>query len=84
VGGSPEKGRLKFPQLSVREYWEEVKHPELGTTITYPGAFVKLAEGSCGIRRRAPRIGEHNEEIYISEMGMSPKDLVLSAQAGDI
>jgi benzylsuccinate CoA-transferase BbsE subunit len=75
---------VSFPQLSTREYWEEVEHPELGTTITYPGAFAKLAEGSCGIRRRAPRIGEHNEEVYINEMGMSPKDLELLRQAGDI
>lgn len=75
---------LSFPQLSARRYWEEVEHPELGMTITYPGAFTKLAEGSCGIRRRAPCIGEHNEEIYISEMGMSPKDLALLAQTGAI
>ena len=75
---------LKLPQLSIREFWEEVEHPELETTITYPGAFAKLAEGSCGIRRRAPRIGEHNEEIYIEEMGMSPEDLKLLAQKGDI
>jgi crotonobetainyl-CoA:carnitine CoA-transferase CaiB-like acyl-CoA transferase len=75
---------LKLPQLSIREFWEEVEHPELGTTITYPGAFTKLAKGSCGIRRRAPRIGEHNEEIYIKEMGMSPEELALLIQKGTI
>ena len=75
---------LKLPQLSIREFWEEVEHPELGTRITYPGAFAKLAEGSCGIRRRAPHIGEHNEEIYIKEMGMSPEELAHLAQTGSI
>ena len=75
---------LKLPQLSIRGFWEEIEHPELGTTITYPGAFAKLAEGSCGIRRRAPRIGEQNEEIYNKEMGMSPEDLALLAQKGAI
>jgi crotonobetainyl-CoA:carnitine CoA-transferase CaiB-like acyl-CoA transferase len=75
---------LTFPQLSIREYWEKVEHPELGTTITYPGAFTKLGEGSCGIRRRAPLIGEHNEEIYLKEMGMSKKDLALLKRTGDI
>jgi crotonobetainyl-CoA:carnitine CoA-transferase CaiB-like acyl-CoA transferase len=75
---------LKFPQLSIRQYWEKVAHPELGAEITYPGAFTQLGQGSCRIRRRAPLIGEHNEEIYIGEMGMSKKDLSLLKQAGDI
>jgi crotonobetainyl-CoA:carnitine CoA-transferase CaiB-like acyl-CoA transferase len=75
---------LNFPQLSIREYWEKIAHPELGATITYPGAFTQLGDGSCRIRRKAPRIGEHNEEIYIQEMGMSKKDLALLKQAGDI
>ena len=75
---------LNFPQLSIREFWEKVDHPELVTTLIYPGAFAKLAEGSCGIRRRAPRIGEHNEEIYVKEMGMSGKDLALLTRTGDI
>ncbi|MGD0795019.1 MAG: CoA transferase [Dehalococcoidales bacterium] len=75
---------LNFPQLSIRGYWEKVAHPELGDTITYPGAFTQLGVGSCRIRRRAPLIGEHNEEIYINEMGMSRKDLVFLKQAGDI
>jgi crotonobetainyl-CoA:carnitine CoA-transferase CaiB-like acyl-CoA transferase len=75
---------LNFPQLSIRKYWEKLAHPELGTEITYPGAFTQLGEGSCRIRRKAPRIGEHNEEVYIKEMGMSKKDLSLLKQAGDI
>jgi crotonobetainyl-CoA:carnitine CoA-transferase CaiB-like acyl-CoA transferase len=75
---------LKFPQLSIREYWEKVEYPELGEAITYPGAIAKLAEGSCGIRRRAPLIGEHNEEIYTVEMGMPKEELALLKQAGVI
>jgi benzylsuccinate CoA-transferase BbsE subunit len=75
---------LNFPQLKIREYWEKIAYPELGTEITYPGAFTQLGEGSCSIRRRAPRIGEHNEEVYIKEMGMSKKDLAQLKQAGDI
>jgi crotonobetainyl-CoA:carnitine CoA-transferase CaiB-like acyl-CoA transferase len=75
---------LRFPQLTIREYWEEVEHPELGDTITYPGAFTKLAEGSCRIRRRAPLIGEHNEDIYIKELGLSKEELVLLEQANAI
>jgi crotonobetainyl-CoA:carnitine CoA-transferase CaiB-like acyl-CoA transferase len=75
---------LNFPQLKIREYWEKIAYPELGTEIIYPGAFTQLGSGSCSIQRRAPRIGEHNEEIYVKEMGMSKKDLAIMKQAGDI
>jgi crotonobetainyl-CoA:carnitine CoA-transferase CaiB-like acyl-CoA transferase len=78
------KDMLEFPQLGVRQYWEEVEHPELGASITYPGAFAKLAEGSCNIRRRAPLIGEHNEEIYGKELGLSKKELALLKNANVI
>ena len=71
---------LEFPQLTVRQYWEEVEHPELGDNIVYPGAFTKLSDGSCKIRRRAPLIGEHNEEIYFGELGLSKEELVLLKQ----
>ncbi|MBI2328216.1 MAG: CoA transferase [Chloroflexi bacterium] len=62
---------LENAQLAAREYWAEVKHPELGTTITYPGAFVKASETPPRISRRAPLIGEHNQEIYEKELGNS-------------
>ncbi|MDD5702522.1 MAG: CoA transferase, partial [Dehalococcoidales bacterium] len=78
------KDMLDFPQLSIRNFWEEVEHPELETTLRYPGAFAKLAEGSCGIRLRAPLIGEHNQEVYIKELGLSPEDLVCLKEAGHI
>jgi crotonobetainyl-CoA:carnitine CoA-transferase CaiB-like acyl-CoA transferase len=78
------KDMLEFPQLTTRQYWEEVEHPELGDNIVYPGAFAKLAEGSCKIRRRAPLIGEHNEEVYVKELGFSKKEVALLKQAGVI
>jgi benzylsuccinate CoA-transferase BbsE subunit len=78
------KDMVGFPQLDAREYWQQVEHPELGTTITYPGEFTKLADGSCKIRRRAPLIGEHNEEIYTKELGLSKEDLALLKQAKTI
>jgi crotonobetainyl-CoA:carnitine CoA-transferase CaiB-like acyl-CoA transferase len=33
-----------------------------------------MTEGTCGIRRRAPLIGEHNKEIYTEELGISNED----------
>lgn len=72
------------PQLEARGFWAQVKHSELGVTLTYPGAFARFSEAPCGIRRRAPLIGEHNEEIYLKEMGMSRDELVLLKQGGVI
>ncbi len=68
--------QLEFPQFKERGFWRQVDHPELDTRITYPGGFVKLSGAECGIRFRAPLIGEHNEEIYGKELGMSAGDMV--------
>ena len=62
---------LKNVQLISRKYWVKVKHPELGTTITYAGAFGKTKETPIRISRRAPLIGEHNQEIYDKELSLS-------------
>jgi crotonobetainyl-CoA:carnitine CoA-transferase CaiB-like acyl-CoA transferase len=70
------KDLLEFPQLVARNFWREVEHPELGTKITYPGGFVKTGIGDCGVRFRAPLIGEHNNDIYKSELGMSTEDII--------
>ncbi|MEE8419369.1 MAG: CoA transferase [Dehalococcoidales bacterium] len=74
------KDQLKFPQLVERGFWREIEHPELNDTITYPGGFVKPGEGDCGIRFRAPLIGEHNGEVYEKELGLSAEDLIILKQ----
>ncbi|MFC2014488.1 CaiB/BaiF CoA transferase family protein [Chloroflexota bacterium] len=71
-------------QLIARGFWVEVEHPELGTTITYPGAFATTSEAPPRISRRAPLIGEHNEEIYGEELGISKEQLVVLKQGGVI
>ena len=66
---------LQYPQLLARDYWKEIEHPELGTSLKYPGGAVMTTGGYCGIRRRAPFIGEHNNEIYQKELGISARKL---------
>ncbi len=75
---------LANPQLAARGFWQDIEHPELGTTISYPGAFVLGSACSPGISRRAPLIGEHNNEIYQQALGMSPEELLSLQQAGII
>ncbi|MFC1925764.1 CoA transferase, partial [Chloroflexota bacterium] len=50
-------------QLKARNSLAKVEHPDLGNSITYPGAFAKFSETPISIGR-PPRIGEHNEEVF--------------------
>jgi len=68
-------------QLQARQYWVNVPHPELGDFITYPGAPCVLSLTPWAVSRRAPLIGEHNEEIYCQEMGFSKEELCVLKEA---
>ncbi|MBW2061370.1 MAG: CoA transferase [Deltaproteobacteria bacterium] len=72
------------PQLAARGFWTEVEHPELGTTIKYPGKWANNSETPPVIARRAPLIGEHNQEIFEKELGISKESLEKLRQAGVI
>ena len=69
------KDILENDQLKYRDFWAEINHPELNTSITYPGAFVKLSQTPIEIKRRAPLVGEHNNEVYQDELGLSLSEL---------
>ncbi|MDY6892708.1 MAG: CoA transferase [Chloroflexota bacterium] len=66
---------IESPQLAARDFWVEVEHPELNTAITYPGPYFKSTETAWHKGHRAPLIGEHNEEIYEKELGLSKEEL---------
>lgn len=71
-------------QLAERGFWQKLEHEDLGATWTYPGAFVKTAGDLCRVRRRAPRVGEHNQAIYGHELGLSAGEVSALAAAGVI
>ncbi|MGD1118800.1 MAG: CoA transferase [Dehalococcoidales bacterium] len=75
---------LKFPQFVARGFWVDIDHPELGAGLTYPGGFVKLSGADCGIKFRAPLIGEHNAEIYGTELGISRQEFIALKQGNVI
>jgi crotonobetainyl-CoA:carnitine CoA-transferase CaiB-like acyl-CoA transferase len=70
------------PQLESRGFWQSLDHSELGISIVYPGPFARFSESPCEVRRRAPLIGEHNEEIYCEELGLSKDELDKLAREG--
>jgi formyl-CoA transferase len=73
-------------QLATREFWVDIDHTELGTVIRYPGAFFRTTEEECmpRLRRRAPRLGEHNSEIYVGELGISQEEFASLQRNGVI
>jgi crotonobetainyl-CoA:carnitine CoA-transferase CaiB-like acyl-CoA transferase len=83
IPASTPKDLLSDPQLEARDYWKEVEYPELKDTVVYPGALYKSTEISWHTRR-APLIGEHNDEIYEKELGLSRKSLTILKYTGVI
>ena len=70
--------------LKARDFWATCEHPELDDTLTYRGPFVKFSQAPMKIFRRAPLIGEHNEEIYEKELALSGQELIVLKQGGVI
>jgi crotonobetainyl-CoA:carnitine CoA-transferase CaiB-like acyl-CoA transferase len=74
---------LEQPQLRSRGLFTTLEYPELGASIEHPDFFAKSSRGRIGIRRRAPRVGEHNAEIY-GELGIDANALRELASQGVI
>jgi benzylsuccinate CoA-transferase BbsE subunit len=72
---------LEDEQLAARGFWREVPSPEPGLTLKHAGPAFQ-PDGDPFASRRAPRIGEHNEEIFKGEMGLSKKTLRMLKSAG--
>ena len=70
------------PHLEDRGFWTKVEHPEVGKTFRYPGPAGIFNGSPWRISRRAPLIGEHNEEILCKEFGLSKAELVVLAEGG--
>ena len=52
-----------------------MEHPELGETFIYPGAPYSLTKSPWRIQNRAPLLGEHNEHVYLGDLGMTEERL---------
>jgi len=73
---------LHNPQLRARQYFQQVPHPDLGSTLTTLGPFVRASATPLQQRRLAPKLGEHNIEVYTQELGLQPRDLTQLREAG--
>ena len=80
--GYTPKELVEYEQLKERNFWAELQSPELGTTFKHPVGFLRSIEVQCQIQKRAPLIGEHNEEIYGQELGITKQELALLKKEG--
>jgi CoA:oxalate CoA-transferase len=73
---------LEDPQAKAREAVIPVFLPELGQEMPVPGVPVKLSLTPGSVRTVAPRIGEHNEEVYGRILGFTPQKIADLKRAG--
>ncbi|MDR1943821.1 MAG: CoA transferase, partial [Synergistaceae bacterium] len=69
------------PQVKAREMIVEMDHPDAGKIIV-PGVPIKFSATPASIKSPAPRLGEHNEEIYGQLLGMDREELTKLKEEG--
>jgi len=71
------------PQLAARDFFSEVQPAVATGPLAFPGHFAKLSATPLAWRRPAPFLGEHNEDIYGGELGLTRQRLA-ALKAGGI
>lgn len=77
------KDVVEDAHLRDRQYFVTVDREDTGP-LRYPGAPYRLSKSPWALGRPAPRLGEHNEEIYCGRLGVSRGELRLLGQTGVI
>lgn len=62
------------PHFTERGYFIDLDHRAAGPH-SQPGAPWRMGDGGFEARRPAPLLGEHNHEIFVGELGLSPAQL---------
>ena len=75
---------MKDQHLEDRGFWTEVEYPELGKKFLHPGPAGIFNGSPWRISRRAPLIGEHNEEVLCGELGLTRAQLAVLAEGSVI
>ncbi|MFF4755893.1 formyl-CoA transferase [Streptomyces sp. NPDC001270] len=73
---------IEDESLAANEMVVTVPHPERGEFVTV-GSPLKLSDSPVDITA-SPLLGEHNEEIYVGELGLSDEELRLLKSNGVI
>jgi crotonobetainyl-CoA:carnitine CoA-transferase CaiB-like acyl-CoA transferase len=71
-------------QLAAREFFVEVEHPALHRKLRVPGPFARFSVTPIEPPGCAPRIGEHNRDVYCGLLGLAPERLAELGKLGAI
>jgi crotonobetainyl-CoA:carnitine CoA-transferase CaiB-like acyl-CoA transferase len=74
---------MNAPQLKVREFFWNSRHPEAGM-LKFPGPAYKLSRTPSTLKRPAPRLGEHNRQVLCGDLRYSEEDLTKLREFGVI
>jgi crotonobetainyl-CoA:carnitine CoA-transferase CaiB-like acyl-CoA transferase len=74
---------LADPQVRARELLRPVEPPDGGEPVLLASTPLRLSETPAEVRRRAPRIGEHTEEV-LGELGFASEEIAAFRAAGAI
>jgi formyl-CoA transferase len=74
---------LEWEQTRARNYFETIDDPALGK-IRVPGTPLRLTSHRAEASRPAPRLGEHNREIFGGRLGLSQSEIDALTNAGTI
>ncbi len=72
---------LKNDHLQERGFWGSIRDPEEGEW-TYPGGPFKMTRTPWALRMPAPRLGQHNHEVFGDRLGLPRTELVDLYRAG--
>lgn len=76
------RGLLEDPHYAQRDYWQEVDHPVTGP-LTCPGAPYRSGNMAWKIKRTAPLLAQHNEDIHCA-LGHGKEELARLKEGGVI
>lgn len=72
------------PQLEAREFFRTVHSPEFGGDLTFMGPFARASATPLKSGALAARVGQHNAEVYETELGLTRSELIGLRGAGVI
>lgn len=75
---------LLSPQLQSRGFFIDLEHPELASTLRYPGFPYRFSSKRSMPRKKAPLVGEDNIQVYQGELGLSNSELESLSRRGII
>ncbi len=90
-----ERGMLGYPvastadilqdeQLMTRQFWTPLPVPGRDEAIRFPGPFARFSSSSCAVRRPAPGLGQHTDEILREDLGLSAGEILRLRSEGVI